>query len=133
MDGHVAVNRSEKQASHGGREGGNDPCQLEEENTGAVFPVEDVEVKEAVHENDAADQVGHGQAANEVVRGAGSKGVRVEDHAQHHKVLEHRKCPERDGQDDNHKLLCRGKDHETLHVVHNVLPALGGLSAAVTQ
>lgn len=97
MDGDVAVNCSEKQAAHRGCERGDDPCQLEEENVGTVLPVEDVEIQETVDENDAANQVGHSQAADEMVRGARSKGVRVEDHAQHHKVLQHCECTQSDG------------------------------------
>lgn len=87
MDGDVAVDRGEKQTADRGCEGGDDPGQLEEENTGAVLPVQDVKIQEAVDKNDAAYQVSHSQAAYEVVGGSRSERLGVQNHTQHHEVL----------------------------------------------
>ncbi|TNN80148.1 hypothetical protein EYF80_009473 [Liparis tanakae] len=95
----------EEQTAYRGGEGGDDPGQLEEENVGAVLPVEDVEIQEAVDKNDAAYQIGHSQAAYEVVGRPRSKRLGVQDHAQHHEVLQHRKCSQGERQDGDRKLL----------------------------
>lgn len=58
--------------SHIAGEGGDDAGQLEEENLGAVLPVQDVKVQETIDENDAADEVRHSQASYEVVGRSGS-------------------------------------------------------------
>lgn len=137
VDGDVAVDCSEKQTADRGGEGGDDPGQLEEENIGAVLPVEDVEIQEAVDKNDAAYQISHSQTAYEMVGRPRSKRLGVKDHTQHNEVLKHRKCTQGECQDDDRELLTWSEDHETLHVVRKVLPALCCPStlhrAAITQ
>ena len=123
MDRYVPVDGREEQAAHRGRERGRDPPQLEQKHIGAVFAVEHVEVHEAVDEDDAAQEVGHRQAADEVVRRPATQASRVEDDAEHQQVLQDREGAQREGQQSDGQLLAGVQDHEALHV-HEVLPTL---------
>ena len=123
MDRDVAVNGREEKAAHRRRERRRDPAQLEEKNIGAVLPVENMEVQKAVDKDDTAQQVSHGQAANEVVGRTAAEGAGLQDDAEHHQVLQHREGTQSQRHHSHSQLLTGSQDHETLHV-HKVLPTL---------
>ena len=127
MYGDVAVDSGEEKAPHGRGERRRDSTQLEEENVGAVLPVENMEVQKAVHKYDTSKQVSHSQAADEVVGRPAAEGARLKDDAEHHQVLQHREGAQSQRQHGHSQLLAGGQNHETLHV-HKVLPALYSVS-----
>lgn len=123
MNGDVSIDSSEEEAPDRRGEGGGDSAQLEEENIGAVLPVENVEVQKTVDEDDAPQKVGYGKTADEVVGRPAAEGAGLQDDAEHHQVLQHREGTQSQRQHGHRQLLAGSQDHETLHV-HKVLPTL---------
>lgn len=120
---YVPVYCREEKATYGGGEGGCNSTQFEQEDVGAVLPVENMEIHKTVDKNHAAQEVGHSQAADEMVGGSTPEASGVEDDAQDEEVLQDREGAQGERQHGDGQLLAGVQDHKALHI-HEVLPTL---------